>query len=76
MKSKKTESNLLKWITDSRADEYFGRSFVLRFAVLAQVVFGNQTLDDVARRHGCTKQAASRHAIKARRVFGLPSTRR
>jgi hypothetical protein len=68
------KSNLERWLADPRADEYFGRSFALRFAVLAQVVSGTGTLADVGRRHGASKQAASKHAAKARRIFGLETT--
>ena len=66
--------NLIKWLTDQRADEYFGASFALRFAVLAAVVSGNGTIAAVGRRHGVSKQAAHRHAAKARRIFGIGST--
>lgn len=65
------QTHLTEWLTDKRADHYFGKSFAFRFAVLAQVVSGIGTLTEVARQHGVSKQSASKHAIKAREIFGL-----
>jgi transposase-like protein len=73
----KTEtSNLEKLLTDSRADQYFTRSFVLRFEVLVHLTSGNGTLASIARRHGISRQAVHKYAAAARRIFGIPSTPR
>jgi len=71
MKAKKTASNLETWLADPRADAYFGRRFVFKSDVLAQVVSGSGTLAEIGRRHNASRQAAYKHAAAARRIFGL-----
>lgn len=63
-------NNLLSWLKDPRSDEFFGRSFVIKFEVLAHHMTGQGTLAEIARRHGVTKAAMTRHARRARELFG------
>lgn len=64
--------NLVAWLCDPRADACFGRTFVIRFAVLTAIITGAERLAEVARRHGVTKQSVSRHAAIVRRAYDLP----
>ena len=64
------KSNLEKWLSDPRADDYFGKSFSFKLSILAQVRTGDGTLAAIAREHHVCKQAATRHAAKARSIFG------
>jgi len=59
------------WLGDPRAEQYFGRSFALRFGVLAAIVSGSESRAEVARRHGASRQAAAKHAARARRIFDM-----
>lgn len=65
------KTNLEKWFSDPRSDEFFGHGFVLKMAVLEHLISGRRNLAQVARRHGVCKQAAYRHARQARRIFGM-----
>ena len=67
----KNKSSLEKWLASPSADAYFGRAFVLKFAVLTQIIRGKGNLAQLARQHGVCKQAVYKHAHKAREVFGL-----
>ena len=63
-------TNLLKWFTDPRCDELFGRAFVLKAEVLARHVTGRGTLTAIARKHGVSKAAMTLHARRVRAIFG------
>ena len=65
--------NLAKWLTDSKSAVYFGRSFTLRAAVLAYLITGDGTLAEIGRKHGVSRQAVHRHAVKARAIYFPPS---
>jgi hypothetical protein len=71
MKNTPQKSNLDKWITHPGADEYFGRRFAFKFAVLATIASGHGTLAEVARQYGSSRQAAWKHAKSARLIFGI-----
>jgi len=64
-------TNLEKLLADPRSDEYFGHSFVLKCEVLAHVLTGNDSLPEIAKRRGLSRQAAYKYATKARRIYGL-----
>jgi len=68
------KDHLVNWLSDDRATLYFGGSFGLRADVLAHVLTGQGTLADIARRRGVTRQAAHRHAVRAREVYGPPTS--
>ncbi len=62
--------NLEKWLADDRADIAFGRSFVIRFTILANRAAGHATpLRTIAAEHGLTRQAMSRHVAKVKRAY-------
>ena len=65
---------LISWLGDDRATAYFGKSFALRADVLALVLTGQGTLADIARRRGVSRQAAHRQAVRARQVYGPPTS--
>jgi hypothetical protein len=65
------ESNLEKWMASPAFDEFVGRRVRFKLAVLAAVISGDESLASVARRYGTTRQAASKHAANARRIFGI-----
>lgn len=67
----KASSNIGEWLSDPRADEFFGKSFAFKFACLAHVVGGQGSFAELARRHGASRQAAHKHAVRARKVFNL-----
>jgi hypothetical protein len=58
---------------DPRVDEFFGKCFVLKLAVLQRQTSGVGTIAEIARRYGVTRQAVNLHAIEARRLFGKSS---
>lgn len=67
-------TNLTAWLSDPRGQDYFGRTFAVRAAVLAHLLTGEGTLADVAREHGVSRQAVHRHYRRAVKVYGPPST--
>lgn len=62
-------NTLEKWLLDPRFAEYIGDSFAFKLDVARAVLAGNESLADVARRHGKTKQAAQLHAARLRGIF-------
>lgn len=62
--------SLVTLMTDPRTDIYLGRSVSVKLEVLAAVVTGQGTLAAIAARHGLSKQAMTRHARRARSIFG------
>jgi len=62
-------NNLDAWLLDQRMDKFLGRRACFKLAVLAAVFSGQETLADVARRYGTSRQAAAKHAAAARRIF-------
>jgi hypothetical protein len=56
------------WMTDRRAQEYFGPHYALKADVLACII-SNGCLADVARKHDVSPQAVTRHAKAVRRIF-------
>lgn len=63
-----SNSNLARWLTDPRSAEFFGSSFQLKAAVLVCVIQG-ESLAGVARRHGVTRSAVSKHYRKAKSIW-------
>ena len=57
------------WLTDPRATEYFGRTFDIRAAVLAQAITGEGSLAGIARRKKVSRQAVHKQAVRARAIF-------
>jgi hypothetical protein len=67
-------ANLTAWLSDPRGQQYFGRTFTVRAAVLAHILTGTGTLADVAREHKISRQAAHKHYRRAIALYGSPST--
>jgi hypothetical protein len=57
-----------------RIEEYFGPSFALRLSVLIHMQSDHAPITQIAWLYGVSKQAVSKHRIKALRIFGIPST--
>ena len=60
--------NLIKWLTDPRTAEYFGKTWRLRAQVLDAVITGGN-LSAVALENGVSKQYVHRQAVRARAIF-------
>ena len=69
------KSKLVTFLESSEADRFFGRAFVIKAAVLAHVKTGKGTLTSIAAKHGVGKSALTRHARRAREIFG-PGTQK
>jgi hypothetical protein len=73
MKSKTavSQANLLKWLTDPRLDAYLGRTAAIRLSVLGWHLTGRRrTLSAIAKRHGVTRAALTKHARRVGQIFG------
>jgi transposase-like protein len=68
-----TNQQLLQWINHPETADYFGKAFKLKAAVLTALVTGS-SLADVARRHGVTRQAASKEARRAKALFAATNS--
>lgn len=64
------ENHLAEWLSDPRADVYFGRTFRLRFEMLVALLSG-ETAASVGRRCNVSKQAASVQSKRARAIYGF-----
>ena len=72
VKPTKQPHNLAAWLTDSRADEYFGATFVMRFEILASIQRRQRpNLAEIGRKYGVTRAAASAQHVRARSIYGL-----
>jgi len=65
--------NLIAWLTSPSAAAYFGRAFAIRADVLAHLITGDGSLAEIGRKHGVSRQAVHRHAVKARAIYFPPS---
>ena len=75
VKPTKQPHNLAAWLTDSRADEYFGATFVMRFEILASIQRGQRpNLAEIGRKYGVSRAAASAQHVRARRIFNLEAS--
>jgi hypothetical protein len=66
--------NLLAWLSTPKARRYFGRQFHHRLIALAWVSCPDSftlSLSKLAQSNGISKQALSRHAAEASRIFGI-----
>jgi hypothetical protein len=70
----KRVTRLIKFLRSAQADAYFGKTFLLRADVLAHHLSGQGTLTVLAIKHRVTKSAMTRHARRAREIFGEPNT--
>jgi hypothetical protein len=61
---------LTAWLNDSRSQKYFSEGFPLKLAVMACLI-NNGNLSDVARSHGVSRQAVSKQACRARKIFDM-----
>jgi transposase-like protein len=71
---KRQNDNLIQWLADEKSTAYFGGSFSIRADVLASVITGQGNLAEIGRKHGVSRQAVHRHAVKARAIYFPPST--
>lgn len=67
---KNPNSDLVKFLRSPEADKYFGPTFLIRADVLAHHLTGAGTLAAIASKHGVSKAAMTRHARRAREIFG------
>ena len=73
---RETSNHLAEWLDHPGAEVVFGASFRLKLAVMQCVVSRQGTLAEIARRHGITRQAASKHAMMIRAAYGISPMRR
>ena len=66
-------ANLARWITDERAEKFFGRPFKIKAAILVHMITGEGSLADIARQNGISRQAVHEHARHAREIYFPPS---
>lgn len=64
-----TKNHLQNWISDPRGVQFFGRATTIKCAVLAHFITGQDTLTEIARRNGVSRQAVQRIARRARVVY-------
>ena len=67
--------NLTHWLIDRRSTGFFGRTFAIRADVLALLLTGTGSLNEIARTHGITRQAVERHLKKAKAIYLEPATK-
>jgi hypothetical protein len=60
--------NLARWLTDARTAEFFGHAWKLKADILVCMIEGGN-LADVARQHGVTRAAASKHFRRAKTIW-------
>jgi len=65
-------ANLARWITDERAEQFFGRPFKIKAAILVHMITGDGSLSEIAREHGISRQAVHEHARHAREIYFPP----
>ena len=73
---KNQPNNLIQWLTDPKSAAFFGRAFAVKADILAHLLTADGTLAAIGRRHGISRQAVHRHALKARKIYIAPSTNR
>lgn len=66
----KTEQ-ILQWLQDPRCLAALGRTGAVRLDVMARLSGSNDSLSDIARRHGISRQAVARHDLHVRLTLGL-----
>jgi hypothetical protein len=71
---KKTNGNLIEWLTDSRSAEYFGRAFAIRADVLVRLINGTGSLAEIGGKDKVSRQAIHKHFKKARTIYCELST--
>ena len=68
------ESNLLCFLSDPRSEEFFGRPFQIKSAVLAHLLTGDGSLAELARKLGTSRQLVHWHASRAMKIYFSPSS--
>jgi hypothetical protein len=71
-------TGLAAWLRDDRFDAFLGRAAVVKLAVLAELVAGNdrQPAATIAQRFGITRAAVGIHVRSARKIFGFPKPKK
>ena len=61
--------NLEEWLTAPATAAYFGRAFQVKADILAQILTGEPSLVDIAKRHEISLTAVYKHRAKALKIF-------
>ena len=70
LRAVKKSDGLAEVLKSPSADAYFGKTFRLRADVLAWLITGEGSLASIAAKHGISKQAMTKHAKRAKDIFG------